>query len=251
MLLKKEEVVKMFQNINETEKTKENLGKKNILANVISKKYICLYIVTFMVSMVNMGYDVSPFSLAIVAAGISNEIPIIAVIILALTGNAICSGVSGAINFIVTILIFLASFFVKEPKYNDSSRNEKVMLARRIFISSLIVNVIKVFINEFLIYDILVAITISIITVIFYKIFANSLTVLTNYNEKMAFSIEEVLGTSLILSIALCSFGDLSIFGFSIRNILSIFIVLVLGWKNGILIRNNSRSNNRSNIRNN
>ena len=96
------------------------------------------------------------------------------------------------------------------------------MLARRIFISSLIVNVIKVFINQFLIYDILVAITISIITVIFYKIFANSLTVLTNYNEKMAFSIEEVLGTSLILSIALCSFGDLSIFGFSIRNILSV-----------------------------
>lgn len=239
----------MFQNINETERTKENLGKKNILANVISKKYIFLYIATFMVSMVNMGYDISTFSLAIVAAGISNEIPIIAVIILALTGNAISAGVSGLINFIVTILIFLASFFVKEPKYNEGSRNEKVMLARRIFISSLIVNIIKVFINQFLIYDMLVAITISIITAIFYKIFSNSLTVLTNYNEKMAFSIEEVLGTSLLLSIALCSFGDLSIFGFSIRNILSIFIVLVLGWKNGILIRNNSRSNNRCNIR--
>ena len=41
MLLKKEEVVKVFQNINETEKTKEEIGKKkNILANVISKKYI-------------------------------------------------------------------------------------------------------------------------------------------------------------------------------------------------------------------
>lgn len=249
MLLKKEEVVKMFQNINETERTKENLGKKNILANVISKKYIFLYIITFMVSMVNMGYNISPFSLSIIAASIANEIPVIAIIILALTGNAISSGVSGVINFIVTILIFLASFFVKEPKYNDTSRNEKVMLARRIFISSLIVNVIQVFINQFLIYDILVAITISIITAIFYKIFANSLTVVTNYNEKMAFSIEEVLGTSLLLSIALCSFGNLSIFGFSIRNILSIFIVLVLGWKNGILIRNNSRGNNRSNIR--
>ena len=46
MLLKKEEVVKVFQNINETEKTKEEIGKKNILANVISKRYIILYIVT-------------------------------------------------------------------------------------------------------------------------------------------------------------------------------------------------------------
>ncbi len=237
MLLKKEEVVKMFQNINETERTKEDLANpKNIFANIISKKYICFYIITFMVSMVNMGYDISPFSLAIIAAGIANEIPMLATIILALAGNIIGSGASGAIHFIITLLIFFASFFLKEPKYNDSSRNEKIMLAKRIFFSSLIVNVIKVFINQFLIYDLLVAVSMSIIVVIFYKIFANSLAVITHYDEKMAFSIEEVLGTSLLVSIALCCFGDLSLWNFSIRNVLSIFIVLVLGWKNGILI---------------
>ena len=237
MLLKKEEVIKMFQNINETEKTKEEIGrKKSILANVISKKYIILYIVTIMVSMVNMNYSMSPFSLAIIAACISNEIPIIAVTGLAFIGNAIFSGVNGSISFIVTLLIFFASFFIKEPKYNDSSRNEKVMLSKRIFFSSLIVSVVKIFIKQFLLYDLLLAISMSIVIVIFYKIFANSLAVITSYNEKMAFSIEEVLGTSLLLSIALCSLGDLSVFGFSIRNVLSIFIVLVLGWKNGILI---------------
>ena len=237
MLLKKEEVIKMFQNINETEKTKEEIGrKKSILANVISKKYIILYIVTIMVSMVNMNYSMSPFSLAIIAACISNEIPIIAVTGLAFIGNAISSGVNGSISFIVTLLIFFASFFIKEPKYNDSSRNEKVMLSKRIFFSSLIVSVVKIFIKQFLLYDLLLAISMSIVIVIFYKIFANSLAVITSYNEKMAFSIEEVLGTSLLLSIALCSLGNLSVFGFSIRNVLSIFIVLVLGWKNGVLI---------------
>ena len=227
----------MFQNINETEKTKEEIGrKKSILANVISKKYIILYIVTIMVSMVNMNYSMSPFSLAIIAACISNEIPIIAVTGLAFIGNAIFSGVNGSISFIVTLLIFFASFFIKEPKYNDSSRNEKVMLSKRIFFSSLIVSVVKIFIKQFLLYDLLLAISMSIVIVIFYKIFANSLAVITSYNEKMAFSIEEVLGTSLLLSIALCSLGNLSVFGFSIRNVLSIFIVLVLGWKNGVLI---------------
>jgi len=203
-----------------------------------------------MVSMVNMGYDISPFSLAIVAASIANEIPVIAITILALAGNIICSGASGAISFVVTLLIFFASFFVKEPRYNDSSRNEKVMLAKRIFFASLVVNVIKILIHQFLIYDLLVAISVSIITVIFYKIFSNSLAVITSGNEKMAFSIEEVLGTSLLLTIALCSLGDLKILGFSIRNVLSIFIVLLLGWKNGILIRNNSREYDRCNLRN-
>lgn len=227
----------MFQNIDETEKTKEVVGnKKNILSNVISKKYIFLYIITLMVSMVNMGYDVSPFGLAIIVAAISNEIPIIAVLVCAFAGNIIGNGGAGIIGFIVTLLIFFASFFIKEPRYNDSSRNEKIMLARRIFFASLIVNVVKVFIGGFLLYDLLVAISMSIVTTIFYKIFVNSLGIITNYNEKMAFSIEEVLGTSLLLSIALCAFGNLSIYGFSVRSILSIFIVLVLGWKHGVLV---------------
>ena len=237
MLLKKEEVIKMFQNITETENTKETLANpKNILANVISKKYIIVYIVTFMISQVSMGYAVSPFSIAIIAASVSNEIPIIGIILLALIGNAISTGVSGTINLTITLLIFLASFFIKEPKYNDLSKNEKTILTKRIFFSSLIVNIIKILINNVLIYDILTALCMSILVAIFYKIFANSMIVLTNYNEKMAFSIEEVLGASLLLSVSLCALGDLSILGFSIRNVLSIFIVLVLGWKNGILI---------------
>ncbi len=134
------------------------------------------------------------------------------------------------------MLIFFASFLVKEPTYNDSTRNEKIKLGKRIFFASLIVNVIKVFIKQFLIYDLLVAITVSMVVYIFYKIFVNALGLITNYNEKMAFSIEEVLASSLLASIALCALQDIQIFSFSIRNVLSIFIVLVLGWKNGILV---------------
>ena len=227
----------MFQNITETENTKETLANpKNILANVISKKYIILYILTFMLSQVAMGYSVSPFSIAIIVACVSNEIPIIGVILFSLIGNAITTGAKGTVSFIVILLLFFVSFLIKEPKYNDITKNEKVKLSKRIFFASLIVSLIKVFINQVLIYDILSAICMSIIIVVFYKIFSNSLQVITNYNEKMAFSIEEILGASLLCSIALCALGDLSIFGFCIRNILSIFIVLVLGWKNGILI---------------
>ncbi|HCC04110.1 MAG TPA: hypothetical protein DEP51_04565 [Clostridiales bacterium] len=237
MLLKKEEVIKMFQNLTETENTKETLANpKNILANVLSKKYIILYIVTFMLSQVSMGYDISPFSIAIIAAGVSNEIPIIGVILVSLIGNTISTGFKGTVSFIIILLLFFASFLIKEPKYNDPERNEKLLLSRRIFFASIIVSLIKVFINQVLIYDILTAMCMSIIIVIFYKVFSNSLSVITNYNEKMAFSIEEVLGASLLCSIALCALGEFSVFGFCVRNILSIFIVLVLGWKHGVLI---------------
>ena len=229
----------MFQKMHKDiqNQTKEETKKTtNILTNVISKKYILLYIISLMISTIGMGQDISPFSIAMVGAIIANEIPVIAIIILGLIGNIIGNGASSILSYIVILLIFFASFFVVQPKYNDESRNEKIKLGKRIFAASLIVGIIKTFISGFLIYDLLVAITNSIIVLIFYKIFTNSLTVFINIKEKRAFTLEEVMGASLLLTIAVCSFGDFSILGYSIRNIISIFIVLFLGWKNGMLV---------------
>lgn len=229
----------MFQNIGEetTCKTKEEtVRKKSILTNAISKKYILLYIITLMVSSIGMGQAVSPCSLAIVAATGANEIPIIMVLILSFIGNIIGCGANSILSYIITILIFFSSFFIVEPKYNEQSRNEKIKFGKRILVSSLIVGIAKVFISGFLIYDFLQAIAMSILTYVLYKIFVNSIIVLLSFNEKRAFSLEEIMGASIMLTIAVCCLGNLKIFDFSIRNILAIFIVLVLGWKNGMLV---------------
>ena len=125
--------------------------------------------------------------------------------------------------------------FVK-IRYNEQERNEKLNIGKNIFISTLIVGLATIFMQTVTVYDILSSITLAIIALVFYKIFVNSITVLQDFLKKRAFSIEEVIGASLILSIALSAFGDLNIYGFGIRNILSILIVMVLGWKNGILV---------------
>ncbi len=229
----------MFQNIQEEirNQTKEETNeRKNILTNVISKKYIILYIITFMVSTIGMGQAVSPFALAMVVAILANEIPIVLTLAISLIGNIVGCGVGSILTYIITMLIFFASFFAIEPKYNDESRNEKIKLGSRIFWASLIVGVVKVMISGFLLYDLLVAITMSMLTYILYKVFTNSISVLVNFGEKRAFTLEEVMGTSLLLTIAACSLGEFQILGFTVRNIIAIFIVLVLGWKNGMLV---------------
>lgn len=229
----------MFQNIQEETKdqTKEETRlKKSILANVISKKYILLYIITFMVSTISIGQSVSPCSLAICAAVIANEIPVIMILIISLIGNIVGCGAGSVIPFILTMLIFFAGFFVTELKYNDENRNEKIKLGTRILVASLIVGIVKLFISGFLIYDLFVTITTSILIYVLYKVFTNSITVLVNFREKRAFTLEEVIGAGVLLVIAICSIGDFQILGFSIRNIIAIFIVLVLGWKNGMLV---------------
>ena len=229
----------MFQNIQEEAETstkEETKTKRNILTNVLSKKYILLYIVTFMVSTIGLGQAVSPFALAMVVAIISNEIPIVAVLVISLIGNIIGCGGSSILYYVITLLIFFASFFVIEPKYNDENRNEKIKLGSRIFVSSLIVGIVKVLISGFLLYDFLVAIVNSMLIFVLYKIFVNSIEVITNFNQTKAFTLEEIMGAGILLTVAICAIGDFSILGFSIRNIVAIFIILFLGWKNGMLV---------------
>ncbi len=77
---------------------------------------------------------------------------------------------------------------------------------------------------------------VSIVSYVFYKIFVNSLTVIREFGNKMAFSIEEIIGASLLLAICFTKFGSFAILGYELKNILSILLVLILGWKNGILV---------------
>ena len=219
----------MFQNVLEADNlnTKEEIGKgTKILSNVLSKKYILLYIVTLMISTIGMGQDISPFSIAIVTAIIANEIPVIGILIFGLIGNIIGCGVGSIPTYIITMLIFFASFFIVQPRYNEDSRNEKILLSKRVFFSTLIVGLVKTFLSGAMIYDVLVTITVSITTIIFYKIFTNAIIVISEFGEKRAFTLEEVMGTSLLLSVAVCSLQGLTVYGYSITNILSIFIVL-------------------------
>ena len=233
----------MFQNINEStidsrnyEETKKEKRKIDLLSNVFELKNIPIYIISLMISMVGITGEFSPFSISILGACIVNSVPLLGVVLFAIIGSSIKFGISGALTYILTALVLILSMFVVKPRCNDEEKNEKIRLAKNIFISTLIIQLAKVGISGFTLYDILSIISFSIITVVFYKIFVNSIIVVRDFKDVKAFSIEEVLGASLMIAIAVGAFGDLNVFGFSIRNILSILIVLILGWKNGVLV---------------
>ena len=124
---------------------------------------------------------------------------------------------------------------VFKPKYNEE-RNEKRKLGRYIFLASFLVQIVSLMFGTLLVYDMLNSLMSSIVVYIFYKIFSNSIVFIKEYNYKTAYTIEEVMGTSLMISIAISAIGDFSIYGLCIKDILCILIVLVLGWKNGILV---------------
>ncbi len=227
----------MFQNITSSQvKQEQNFARRIDIKNLFKLNDIILYAVAFLISMVGFDGDLAPFGIAIFAAACSNRIPVGVLYIFILVGTFIGFGVSGVLTFLLTSLLLIAMMLIFRPRMKETGRNEIQKLGIYLAIAVFAVQACKMFFGIFLIYDLIVSIMLAIITYIFYKIFSNSLIVISEYGIKKAFSIEEVIGASLIFAIALCAFSKLRILGFSITNILSIMIVLFLGWKNGMLV---------------
>ncbi len=237
----------MFQNIarnfeenqNSSEDVEVNQASKikKVLQKCFTKQMIIIYLLSFLLSFVSFGVDseLAPFGIAMLVAILSNCIPIGIVSILVIIGTSISFGGSTALDILLTLLLVFVSILLKSPKYEEQN-NEKRKLGFRLFISCLLVQIPQVLGKEVMVYDLLTCLVYSITTYIFYKIFVNSITVLSNFGTNRAYSIEEVLGAGLAFSISVCAIGNVNIYGYSIRNILCILIVLILGWKNGMLV---------------
>ena len=238
----------MFQNIsrdfseelNEDVKPNKKQNVKEIIKRLFAKQNIALYIISFMVSMVglssnNLIFSIVPFGLALLAAAFSNGQAIGIMYVLSLIGTFIKFGTNSLITYIATSLVFFILVLIIRPRLQNNT-NEMRRVGGQLFFAVVIVQVVPLFFRTFYVFDLLTGVMLGMTTYIFYKIFANSIKMIKEFGDKKAFTIEEVMGTSLLLAIAISSFGDFNIWGFSVKNILSILIVLVLGWKNGILV---------------
>ena len=239
----------MFQNIERGFNRQENQKKdvrlfriaelKELGMKFFTKQNILLYIVTVMISMVSFGgssaLGLAPFALSIVAATLSNAIPIGVVYILSCIGTYVGFGANGLLNYIITSAVFFASLFILKTRIYEEG-NEKRKVGRNLIISTLIVQIVPLAFGTFYLYDLLIGIMQAIVVFIFYKIFANSISVIREYSYKKVFSIEELMGAAMLLTISFSALTPIHVFGFSIKKILCILIVLILGWKNGMLV---------------
>ncbi|MDE5831251.1 MAG: hypothetical protein K2H53_06700 [Clostridia bacterium] len=82
---------------------------------------------------------------------------------------------------------------VFKPWYEEEYKSERRKLGKYILISVILVQAIQMLFRGFLLYDLFLGITLSVTTYIFYKIFSNSLTAISEYGITRAFTVEEVV----------------------------------------------------------
>lgn len=235
----------MFQNISEQEtinnndeqiESKKKFSIKQLLKNMLTIPNIIIYVVSFMISTVSILDGMAVFAIAIFAAACSNGMVAGLVYVSTLAGTFVGLGKEAFLNYLLTSLFFMVLMLLVKPRIQEETKNEKMLLGKHLIFAVICLQAVNLFTGTYLIADLLITIMQAILTYIFYKIFVNSIPVLQDIGLKKAFTIEEVIGASLLVSIAISATSNVNLFGISISNILSILLVLVLGWKNGILV---------------
>lgn len=238
----------MFQNIQKDVQEDNNKQQininikpvKEIVRGLFNLQNIAIYVIAFTISMVGFTsqsfvLSISPFAISFLAAMLSNRMPIGIAYLLTLVGTAISFGTNSLLTYFLTTLVFFVMILIKNPKEQDYT-NEQRRVGIHLFLAVLAVQIMPLFFTNFYIYDVLTSIILAISSYVFYKIFSNSITMIKEFGIKKAFSVEEVIGTSLLLSVTFCALNSITVFGYSICNILSILLILILGWKNGMLV---------------
>ena len=229
----------MFQNIADMDAQEENIKENNTiyrLKNIFRYQHIIIYILTFLMSTLSIKGNIVPFGLAMVAACVGETVPLIGVYLSAIIGTFIGNGAAATGDFVGTsIIYFLLVLFVK-TKIAIDERNESVKSGGKLFSAIMIVTAIESYRSSFNMYDMFMGAINASIVYVFYKIFVNGLATIRDLNEKKAFTIEELVASVIIASVAIVALSGMNVLGVNISNILTIALIMSLGWRHGVLV---------------
>lgn len=229
----------MFQNITEEiheDKTENHVNLKRIIKELFSFQNILIYFFTFCMSTLSIKQDIIPFGLAMVAACVGSTVPIIGVYITSLIGTFVGNGFSAMSNFIAISVMYIVLVLLFKSKVAVDERNEVVKTGGKLFWACMIVEIIKNIKGVFLMYDLLIGVISSALVYVFYKIFVNGLIVFKDFKIKEAFTIEELIASTIMIAITSLAFNGINLFGINISNVIIIFMIMILGWKNGMMV---------------
>ena len=202
----------MFQNVADVSMHEDNINEKMTkieyrLKEIFKIQNVIIYVLTFLISTLSLKNIEVPFGLAIVAGCVGETIPVIGVFISAFLGTLVGNGFSSLGNFLITSIIYFALVIIFNYKVAVDERNEVIKTGGKLFFSCLIIPIIRSIFGVFLIYDVFMACISAGVMYVFYKIFVNGLIILESFNEKKAFTIEELIASTIIIAVASTAFN--------------------------------------------
>ena len=211
--------------------TAVQMSKPGYLPKLINRLYfqrnrILLFLTAFLITGSSISAAV-PLGAVFFAASCGAGVPRL------MTAAAVMLGafILGPFELVYINAACMLLFFVLSIPLKKTDSKMDIWAAFAAFIAILVPQLILSGIWGFLLYDVLKSLFCSFISFVFYFIFRFSIPVISGMAGKAALDGEEAVSAGITAALAVSGFGALQLFGFSLKNILCVLLVLFYSFK--------------------
>lgn len=203
---------------------------ESILSHIgFSKTNILMFLASFLLGRVSLFQGTMPFGLAFFAAASTKTFNKILMAVAVLAGMI----TGGAVEELFTALLFIGIFSILTRVLKNIKIKEDYKIAVTGIVSALIPQMYMVYLNGFLLYDLLMAIFYSGLVFSLIFIFRSSGLLSDGVKKKDTYSNEEIISMAVMAALMLSAVSDISFLGFTLTNILGILSILIFSTKLG------------------
>jgi len=205
---------------------------KNIILMLkrIDMETLLISLLSFFIARATIMDELTPFGIAFMSAYISKFGNVILIPILVSLGVINIQG-TDCIQYILPIWFI---FFVYKA-LNKRIENSTIKMSILSSVSFIVIKSLFIIISDYYLYDILMTAFEGIIVFTLTYIFNYSIATIKD-SYRRTFTSEEIICSTIMLSLAISGLGNLSVYGLSIKNIIGTFIVILFAYTKGASI---------------
>jgi len=220
-----------YHRITNHKKVKLKGGHQRTSVRKISKQDILINFFAFMLSRAVILSCMSPFGLPFFATIFDGKVNSLFIGISVIMGFISAGLGIASLKYVAAMFIFTASVLLLKSSLLNKTFFIALMTFNGLFISGLIV----IIFNGLLLYDIFMLLFECFICFVMVYIFKMSIPVLKQQNRRQTISNEEMISLAILMGLILLGVNNIILpVGISLRNVLSIFIILLFSLKYGI-----------------
>lgn len=190
-------------------------------------KNIAMIVVAFLIGRVKIFSGISPFCIPLFVSGLyrKQQLPFIGIVIA--LGVLSTRGATDSLLILVVLLLIYLIAYRKDSQISTSN------IAKISSLVVLITGMARAFLNEMLLYEVLIVVFDVFMTYIGVMAFRNAIFVLKQKKEVNTFSNEDFISVIIMLVTITSGLSNISILDMSLTNIVNILLILIFGYRHG------------------
>lgn len=209
---------------------KNRIGsKKKWFSLGLSEHTVISNIIAFMLGRAMILDSLTPFGIAYIASILPGQRKSAAVWVSTLLGILSVQKGLPMIRYVFILVLFYLLFTILSRMYSLNIFKTALLAS----FSVLSIGMFIVALTDFLLYDTLLVVFEAVITFVLIYIFKYAVPVMIEGKNRRILSNEELICATIMMSLVLIGLTNIKVYGYSLKNVLSVFLVLIFAYNSG------------------